>query len=63
MEVKVECHSPTSQETIWAMTEKQDSDHVKGTVMRRHEMNGRARDTRMKMTAEWIAADCGDVKP
>ncbi len=63
LEVKIECHSPTSQQTIWAMAKKQDSEHVKGTVMRRYEMNGRARDTRMKMTAEWIAADCGDVKP
>ena len=63
LEVKIECDSPTSQRTYWALAEAIDTEHVEGAVMVRTEINRRAKDTRMKMKARWLGSDCGDVKP
>ena len=43
--------------------ERIDAEHVKGSMVTKTDMQGKAITMKMTFDSKWIGADCGDVKP
>lgn len=40
-----------------------DSEHIKGNVASKSDVQGRTMNVKMNFASKWLAANCGDVKP
>ena len=52
---------PTS--ALDLMITRIDSEHIKGNVVSKSDVQGRTMNVKMNFASKWLASDCGDVKP
>jgi hypothetical protein len=62
-EAKMECNMKGNSGTGTVTVEAKDSEHVNGLVIMHMGANGRTMDMKVTITAKWLGASCGDVKP